>query len=409
MGKFEDSKDKQEIIQSFSDEEIMELSEREFTEEQKDIAELIYDSKKKIILKNELQNILKEHEEKGESFKIGLADDMTIGVELESEGESSNIFLGKEIAPGWKGTYDNSLISGVEVNSPILHDSEDDMKMLEAVCNTMKNFGLGTSERCGGHIHFGADYFEGNPKAFQNLSNIWYQCEELFYKMSNEKGSVPREGIIKYAKTMHRELEPFAEKNTISINSLSDFENMREKLLEKEHKYRGLNLGHYGEVGKNTIEFRISNGTINPKTVKENIKLFGSLMQISKEMALNPEFKKEEYETLIYKGLSEGEKVDALLNLLFDDEKSKDIYRERWESVRDEKIFDELTEGQTQTFKRGDYSISSKQEIRDVANSEEAIEQISAVSEEIKREVKERQQQNQIANNISIDDSTDAR
>ena len=176
---------------------------------QKDIAEFIDESKKKIIIKNELQNVLKEYEENGDSFKIGLPDDMTIGVELESEGEASNMFLGKEITKGWKGTYDGSLRSGVEVNSPILHDSEEDMKMLEAVCNTMKHFGLGTSERCGGHIHFGADYFEGNPKAFQNLSNIWYQCEELFYKMSNEKGRAPRKDITTYAKTMHKELEPF--------------------------------------------------------------------------------------------------------------------------------------------------------------------------------------------------------
>ena len=148
---------------------------------------------------------------------------------------------------------------------------------------------------------------------------------------------------------------------------------------------------------------------LNPTTVRENIKLFGSLMYVSKEMAINPEYKKEEFETLMDRTLTEGEKVEALLNLLFNDEKTKNIYRERWETVRDEKIFDELTEGQTQTFKRGDYSVSSKQEIRNIATSEEAVEQMSGVSDEIKREVKERQQQNQISNNTSIEDSTDAR
>lgn len=299
------------------------------------------------------------------------------------------------------GTHDGSLRNGVEVVSPILHDNENDMLMLEVVCNTMSSMGLSTTERCGGHIHFGVDYFEDNYKAMRNLHNIWYQCEELFYKMSNEKGIVPRDGIIRYAKTMHADLEEYYENGTIDINSAEDAKKICDELVEKEYKYRGLNLGHMGEKGKNTIEFRIPNGTINPKAIKENIKLFGSLMKVSKEMALNPEYKKEEFEEVMNENLTEGEKVEALLNLLFDDEQTKSVYRERWESVRDEKIFDLLTEGQKPTFKRGDYSISSKQEIRDVATSKEAIEQMSGVSKEIEKEVNVRDNAGLINNDTS--------
>ena len=100
-------------------------------------------------------------------------------------------------------------------------------------------------------------------------------------------------------------------------------------------------------------------------------------------------YKKEEFEEVMNENLTEGEKVEALLNLLFDDEQTKSVYRERWESVRDEKIFDLLTEGQKPTFKRGDYSISSKDDFKEVATSRAAIGKMQEVSEEIKEEVKE--------------------
>ena len=342
--------------------------------------------------------------------RLGLPEEMTIGVELEAEGKNANLVKSFGcVLPNWEAENDGSLDEGVEVVSPILHDNINDMKELEAVCNAMQQAGLETTENCGGHIHIGAAYFDNNPYAFGNLLTIWNECEELFYKMGNEKGHIPREGVLEYAKASHRDLETLSNGRKFSVREMSEFEKIQADLTDTEEKYRGLNLGHYGEEGKDTIEFRIPNGTINPTTVRENIKLFGSLMYVSKEMAINPEYKKEEFETLMDRTLTEGEKVEALLNLLFNDEKTKDIYRERWETVRDEKIFDELTEGQTQTFKRGDYSVSSKQEIRNIATSEEAVEQMSGVSDEIKREVKERQQQNQISNNTSIEDSTDAR
>lgn len=326
--------------------------------------------------------------------KLGLPEDMTIGVELEAEGKNSNLVkaLGS-VLPDWEAKNDGSLDEGVEVVSPVLHDTEEDMKNLEAVCNVMQQIELETTERCGGHIHIGVEYFESNPDAFGNLLTIWNQCEELFYKMANEKGTIPRDGIITYARASHGDLENLSKGNRFYIRDMSEFEKIQEDLADIEEKFRGLNLGHYGEKGKNTIEFRIPNGTINHKTVKENIKLFGNLMKISKEMALNPEYKKEEFETLLDTDLTEAEKVEALLNLLFDDEQTKSIYRERWDSVKDEKIFNKLTAGQTPTFKRGNYIIANKQDINEVVSDKEAIVEMSGVRKEMERDVKERQSQ----------------
>lgn len=330
------------------------------------------------------------NKQSNESNIMGLPKDMTIGVELESEGGISKDIIGYEMLERWKGVKDGSLHNGVEINSPILHDNEEDMKELEIVCHSMQRIGLEATENCGGHIHIGADYLQNNPQALENLMTIWNECEELFYKMSNEEGIIPRNGIVKYAKTRHSKIEESSIDGKLSIRSTKDFEDLRSKIIKSEPKYSGLNLGHYGEMGKNTIEFRMPNGTLNPETIRANIKLFGTLMQVSKEMALNPEYKKEEFARMTDRNLTEAEKVEALLDLLFDDEKTKSVYRGRWTSVRDEEIFDELTEGGVPTFKRGNYEIVGKDNIEGVANSQEAIQEMSDIAPEIRKVIEER-------------------
>ena len=34
--------------------------------------------------------------------------------------------------------------------------------------------------KCGGHIHFGADFLEDNPKYWDTFLKIWEETEELF-------------------------------------------------------------------------------------------------------------------------------------------------------------------------------------------------------------------------------------
>ena len=278
--------------------------------------------------------------------------------------------------------------------SPILYDTEEDMRELEVICNVMQSAGLYTNEDCGGHIHIGASYLENNPKAIENFLTIWNECEETFYKMSNDVGEVPRMSINLWAMASHSDLEDFSNNGTVTVRTQEDFDKIRNDLIEKEKKNRGLNLGHFGEKGKNTIEFRIPNGTIDIKTLKENIKLYGKLMQVSKEMALNPEYKKQEYELLLKRDLTEREKVEALLTLLFDDEKDKSIYRNRWDSVKDEIIFEVISAGQPETFKRRDYTLS-REVIKKLALSEEAITSMYEVEAEINRE-KEKNDENRL-------------
>lgn len=120
-------------------------------------------------------------------------------------------------------------------------------------------------------------------------------------------------------------------------------------------RYYGLNVMNLEDENRNTLEFRIPNGTIDSKTEKENIKLFGRLIAVSVELT-NDEEKYKKYCYLKRHDLTERDKVEALLDLLFEDEEEKSIYRDRWDSVKQYKIYDEV-KSDNPTFIRGDYDL----------------------------------------------------
>jgi len=80
-------------------------------------------------------------------------------------------------------------------------------------------------------------------------------------------------------------------------------------------------------------------------------------MQVSKDMTLNP----EKYEAILSRfkdpKQSEREKLEALLDLLFKSKDDKEIYRQRWDSVKDEPVYDEVADSEDKTFVRGNYTL----------------------------------------------------
>ena len=80
-------------------------------------------------------------------------------------------------------------------------------------------------------------------------------------------------------------------------------------------------------------------------------------MQVAKDMTLNP----EKYEAILERfkdpKQSEREKLEALLDLLFKSKDDKAIYRERWESVKDEPVYEKVSDPEDKTFVRGNYTL----------------------------------------------------
>lgn len=205
-----------------------------------------------------------------------------------------------------------------------------------------------------GHIHIGADFLVNDYKAWENFFTIYNECEEIFYKMSNRVGEIPREEVADYAMSSNDVISSTFKNNEVSITTQEDLDLIIEAM--KDTRNRGINFSNMEEEGIQTIEFRIPNGTIDINTITQNIRLFGQLLNISKQASLDREYKKEEFLVLKNHNLTEREKVESLLNLLFDDDKEKDLYRQRWDKIKDNEYF-ERVKAENPTFKRGNYSM----------------------------------------------------
>ena len=115
----------------------------------------------------------------------------------------------------------------------------------------------------------------------------------------------------------------------------------RAKTIQQGDRYYGMNLLNLNSK-RDTIEFRVANGTTNPDVWIENIRLFGRLMEKSEELA-QIELKEKNGVTLKRneahllklkkkiqdKSLSEEEKSEVLIELLFNKEE-RQVYRDRY-------------------------------------------------------------------------------
>ena len=280
--------------------------------------------------------------------KIGLDENMTIGMEIESEGAMSRPIIrikkllkrreGEEEI-GWETKSDASLKRGVEVVSPILTDNEEDIEDLYIICSMLQRCGNETNERCGGHIHIGANYLK-SKEAFINLFEIWGNAEEVICKMSNAKNIVPRFSLQEYARPISPRINKAIEKGSINLENEEDLDSFIEKVQKAQgSRYCGLNLWNINN-GKDTIEFRISNGTIDPDTWIENARLYGRIVEIAEKLAeiekypikSNEEKRLLSLKEYLKKDISENDKMEVLLNLLFSKEE-RQLYRERYIST----------------------------------------------------------------------------
>lgn len=339
--------------------------------------------------------------------EIGLDEEITIGMEIESEGYLSKyIEKIKKIlkrdeskeARGWDIKPDASLDEGVEITSPILTDNQEDIEDIYMVCAMLQKIGNETNERCGGHIHIGSNYLK-SKEAFINLFEIWGNAEEIICKISNEKNNIPRFTLQEYAKPISPKINKAIEEGKINLENEEDLNSFIEEIQNVQiNRYSSLNMFNINN-GMNTIEFRISNGTLNPDTWIENARLYGRIVQMSQKIAeieKNPEPTKEEKRLVDLKEylkseIPEEEKMEILLDMLFE-EKERELYRERYFSTI--KMLEKAPEGYNPLedarfskvdFKRKKHTL---EEFHDLA-VKERISTISGAAKETIREIKE--------------------
>lgn len=271
---------------------------------------------------------------------VKIPSEMTIGVEIESEGERSQLIrdFGNKFGD-WNIKEEVTLANGVEMTSPIMEAGKlKTTKDIYGMCKILKDLNQVTSKRCGGHIHIGADYLT-STRSWKNLLDIWKSAENEIYTISNEKNDVPRRGIDKWAKFNAKNIQKFINQKSVKK---SDFKSFKNKLadMQKDRCY-GINFFNITNL-RNTIEFRVPNGTINPDTWIDNINLFGGIVKAAEDIykiqskAEEDRTKEENNKLQTFMDLknyelSSKDKIEKILILAIPEEDRK-IYRERFKA-----------------------------------------------------------------------------
>lgn len=256
-----------------------------------------------------------------------------------------------------------------------MEDCESDWKILKDACRFMQVLGGTANKTCGGHIHIGANTLGVDKKAWEYFLKIWSEAEPLIYMISNRRGEKTREKASLYARPASEAIDNiFFE--SINLKNTEDVESLARK-VSSNNRYKGLNLINVHSKTKNTIEFRLPNGTLDYNIWRENILLFGRMIQVAKSRSIIPTFKEKEYNRFFESDLSEKEKVVRFLNLVFDDEKEKDIYMQRWRYRAGEKPV--FKENSVPKYKRQKFKESIKEQISIISEEVSDTERIEAM------------------------------
>ena len=122
------------------------------------------------------------------------------------------------------------------------------------------------SDNCGGHIHIGTNYLT-IEESWSNLGDIWGNTEKILYIISNEVGELPRYKVNQTAKPFSKVLE---ERLNDERGEVEKKDSKKFMINVQNERYYGINFKKF-----DTIEFRLSNGTLNANTWIDNINLFG--------------------------------------------------------------------------------------------------------------------------------------
>ena len=257
---------------------------------------------------------------------ICLPSEMTIGIEIESEGENSRKINTKMLPFGWDIHLDTTLNKGTEIVSPILHSGDE--KEIAKVCNLLSSLGQSISGNCAGHIHIGADYFDNDVESFKILLEMFANAEKILFLISNKAGDIPREKSFRFAIPITSKI---VNKN-INFDDINDVNSFSKNIhniqdMYAKPRYSSINFENLNIPLQNTIEYRTPNGTLDPNVWIDNINLFGGLMIASRNISfvlkksyasMTDDDKKNLYfyEKLKDVNISDRNRLKCLLNLL---------------------------------------------------------------------------------------------
>ena len=241
-------------------------------------------------LKNSnLREVLKEFKNVSIEYRNLLDSaipDFTFGTEIEFEKydyQKLGYFLWNNGYRRWRAIYDHSILDGGEIISDILYNKERDWQELKEICHILKDKGVTIGGKTGGHIHIGAHILEGNIDYWLALLKIWTVFEPILYQFSYGEKGYGRPLMYVEAKPFNKELKNTIEKlgNNRDVSHLiyllKDFKRSRAINFRNASWNFSQNFDY-----KNTIEFRLFNGSINENVWQNNINMLLNLFSVIK-------------------------------------------------------------------------------------------------------------------------------
>ena len=247
--------------------------------------------------------------------------------------ETGKKYTKKEWVKDVSNHFDKTLV--IETNDDhiilVVFDNENDsINEIKKICAILSALGQKTNQSCGAHVHIGADYLS-NGESLKNFLYLIENTEDFLYILSNEDGTIPRNKIMFYAEPFTLKLSDELEDGSININDEQDLESITNEIhkVHREDRYVGINFYNLG-LKRNTIEFRMANGTLNPTQWIENINLYGGLLKAAEEIMIIQSTKKEDrteeenrkielFNSLPH--LDDEARLNAMLELAIDEDK----------------------------------------------------------------------------------------
>lgn len=293
-------------------------------------------------------NYTKDNEKLFENEKIGIDKNISIGLEVEVNNEINNDFTfatqtGYEL---YSKDLDATVPRGLEFKPPVFHDG-DEVKKIASFFKTIKDLGFHYDENqnnCGGQINLGLDYLD-TKESVLNFYQIYCNCEELLFYISNKEGQLSRQGIYRNSRFCpiseligKRVIRDTATREELLYELFAEYYTSKLGLLYKKNTVCVRDLNSEKEA---RLEFRIPNGSADFEVWKDNIRLYGKIMEAAKTieniskkdyLSEREEEQMDSFASLLYDVPLE-EKQYHLMNLLFEDENLKDIYNRRYHAT----------------------------------------------------------------------------
>ena len=209
---------------------------------------------------NFLNNYLIEYRD-----KINLNKKITFGLEFEYE-HSSKIATDKfvrENLKSYNSTYEEDFNSGGEIISPVLIDSINTWLDVKRICNYLKEKNATVDENAGAHVHVGVSELGKDIESFKQFLLLYIAYEHIIYRFANGERIDARSNQVAVAYPICITYSEFYKE----ILDTKDFNEMKQVLALNFNRFQGLNLNNIRFKNitknsyKNTIEFRMANGT----------------------------------------------------------------------------------------------------------------------------------------------------